>query len=302
MSSQPKFQISAPPAGCPPDSLAREPSDEMFLTKLGQRLRRARAEQALSRKALAELAGVSERYLAQLEAGEGNASSILLRRVGRALGLRASDLLNCDSTQERQLIQRFLDSLPADRLSTVLEHLVRHFGGEQAVRRKRIALIGVCGAGKSTLGAALAKEMRRTFVELDREIETDAGMELTELFYLYGQPGFRRLERACLKRVIDSQRDVVVSIGDAAASDPQTLQLLLTHSFTVWLKASPAEHVARVLAQRSTRPIKDRTQAMQELKEILASREHLYARADATVDTSGKSIEKSLAALRCVCV
>ena len=192
--------------------------------------------------------------------------------------------------------------MPADPLSAVLEHLVCHFGGEQAVRRKRITLIGLRGAGKSTLGAALAKEMRRIFVELDREIETEAAMELSEIFFLYGQPGFRRMERSCLKRVIDSQRDVVVSIGGGAVSEPRTLQLLLTNCFTVWLKASPAEHMARVLAQGDTRPMKGRAGAMQDLKDILTSREQLYARADATVDTSRKSIEETLADLRRACV
>lgn len=301
MSSQPKRQLSTPSAGAAQEGLGHDPTGEAFLAMLGQRVRTARAEQGLSRKALAELADVSERYLAQLESGEGNASSILLRRVGRALGLRVSDLLSCDQSDELQRIRRFLDGVAHDRLGAVLEHLVRHFGAEPGVRRKRIALIGLRGAGKSTLGAALAKEMRRTFVELDREIELEAGMELSEIFLLYGQPGFRRLERTCLKRTIDSQRDVVISIGGGAVSDPQTLQLLLASCFTVWLKASPAEHMARVLAQGDTRPMKGRAQAMQDLKEILSSREPHYARADITVDTSGKSIEKSLAALRRAC-
>src|SRR5437868_7616727 len=151
MSSRPKRQVSLARVSVPADRLDQDAPDMAFLMMLGQRVRAARAEQGMSRKVLAELADVSERYLAQLEAGEGNASSILLRRVGRALGLRVSDLLSCDHGREQQLIRRFLDCFPAERLGAVMEHLVRHFGGEQSVRRKRIALIGLRGAGKSTL-------------------------------------------------------------------------------------------------------------------------------------------------------
>jgi XRE family aerobic/anaerobic benzoate catabolism transcriptional regulator len=244
----------------------------------------------LSRRCMAELADVSERYLAQLESGAGNASTILLRRVARALGVRVSDLFG-ELGREQYLITRFVDSLPQDRLGSVLDHLVSRFGAEQSVRSKRIALVGLRGAGKSTLGAALAREARRAFIELDGEVESEAGMELSEIFLLYWQPGYRRLERLCLDRIIRG----------GAVSDPETLQLLLTNCFTVWIKASPAEHMARVLAQGDTRPMKGRAQAMQDLKNILLSREEQYARADCVVDTSGKSIEKSLAALRRSC-
>jgi XRE family transcriptional regulator, aerobic/anaerobic benzoate catabolism transcriptional regulator len=282
------------------DRRADAASDAAFLRALGARVRTVRTEHGLSRRSMAELADVSERYLAQLESGAGNASTILLRRVARALGVRVSDLFD-ELGREQHLITRFIDSLPQNTLSGVLDHLVARFGAEQSVRCKRIALIGLRGAGKSTLGAVLAREARRAFIELDDEVESEAGMELAEIFLLYGQPGFRRLERLCLDRIIGSQRDVVVSVGGGAVSDPETLQLLLTNCFTVWIKASPAEHMARVLAQGDTRPMKGRAQAMQDLKNILAAREEQYARADCVVDTSGKSIEKSLAALRRSC-
>lgn len=282
------------------DRRADAQSDLAFLGALGQRVRAVRKEHGLSRRSMAELADVSERYLAQLESGTGNASTTLLRRIARALGVRVSDLFG-ELGREQYLITRFVDSLPPERLSSVLDHLVSRFGAEHSVRRKRIALVGLRGAGKSTLGAALARETRRAFIELDREVESEAGMELSEIVLLYGYPGYRRLERVCLDRIIGSQRDVVVSVGGGAVADSETLQLLLANCFTVWIKASPAEHMARVLAQGDTRPMKGRAQAMQDLKNILASREEQYSRADCVVDTSGKSIESSLAALRRSC-
>jgi len=283
-------------------AVTSEPPDLEYLKLVGRRIRAARVDRGLSRKALAELSDVSERYLAQLETGAGNASSIVLRRVGSALRLQIADLLDIDQPQERQLIRRFVDSLPADRLGDAMNHLIERFGGEQAIRHKRIALTGLRGAGKSTLGLALASELHRGFIELDREIEAEAGMDLAEVFLLYGQPVYRRLERLALEKIVQSQRDVVVCVGGGAVTEPQTLQLLKSNCFTVWVKASPAEHMARVQAQGDTRPMRGRQQAMQDLKEILASRESLYAQADRTVDTTGKSIEKSFAILRRACV
>src|SRR5262249_53957622 len=160
--------------------------------------------------------------------------------------------------------------------------------------RKRIALIGLRGAGKSTLGSALAKQMRRPFVELDREIERELGMQLSEIFLLYGQAGYRKAERRCLDRVIGSQSEVVLSAGGSIVSEPETFQALLANCFTVWVKTSPAEHMSRVIAQGDMRPMKGHGQAMQDLKNLLSSREGEYARADGVVDTSNRSIEKSL--------
>jgi len=272
--------------------------DKEFLELLGARVRSARNNLALSRKQLAESAEVSERYLAQLESGAGNASITLLRRVARALGMRLTELLGAAERRGQDLITRFLDSLTPQRLDEVLERLVREFGAEESVRRKRIALIGLRGAGKSTLGCALARHMRRPFIELDREIERELAISLSEIFLLYGQPGYRKAERRCLDRIISSQSKVVISVGGGVVSEPETFQTLLTNCYTVWIKASPAEHMSRVIAQGDMRPMKGHGQAMQDLKNILSSREPEYARADAVVDTSGKSIEKSLTALK----
>jgi XRE family aerobic/anaerobic benzoate catabolism transcriptional regulator len=253
----------------------------------------------MARRALSAAAGVSERYLAQLEGGEGNASIVLLRHVAGALGLPLAELLDGDErAPEKRLIRRLLDSLPAERLEAVLQRLTADFGGDVAVRRKRIALVGLRGAGKSTLGAALAKELKRPFIELDREIEREAGIPLAEVFLLYGQAGYRRIERRCLERLIASQDDLVLSVGGGIVSEPETFRLLLAMCFTVWIKASPEEHMARVVAQGDFRPMKGHVQAMDDLRSILAAREPLYGEADTTIDTSGRSVAQALAALR----
>lgn len=278
--------------------IGRGTQENGFLSLLGQRVRTAREERGLSRKQLAEFADVSERYLAQLEFGLGNASVTLLRRLSDALGVRLAELLEDEAQQEQQLVRRFLDGMPPERLTEVLQHLVREFGAEESVRRKRIALIGLRGAGKSTLGSALAKQLRRPFIELDLEIERELGMQLSEIFLLYGQAGYRKAERRCLDRAIKRQGEVVLSIGGGVVSEPETFQMVLANCFTVWIKASPTAHMSRVIAQGDMRPMKGHVQAMQDLKNLLTSRQAEYARADAVVDTTGRSIEKSLSALR----
>jgi XRE family transcriptional regulator, aerobic/anaerobic benzoate catabolism transcriptional regulator len=248
-------------------SASREPqSDEAFLGALGNRVRALRDERRLSRKMLAEAADVSERYLAQLESGNGNASVILLRRVATALNVRMTYMLGADMSVERAQLLRFIDSLPEKRLQEVTHRLVSDFGADESVRRKRIALIGLRGAGKSTLGSALAKGLRRPFIEVDGEIERAAGMPLSEVFMLYGQPGYRNLERQCLEHIIASQNEVVMSVGGGVVSEADTYQLLLGNCFTIWIKASPAEHMSRVIAQGDMRPMRrGRTAAMEGL-------------------------------------
>jgi XRE family aerobic/anaerobic benzoate catabolism transcriptional regulator len=253
----------------------------------------------MSRKALSQEADVSERYLAQLEAGTGNASIVLLRRVALALHMQLSDLLeSAEPAAEHKLIRRFLDSLPPQRLSEVLQRLTRDFGQEEAVRRKRITLVGLRGAGKTTLGIALAKNLRRRFVELDKEIEREAGISLSEVFLLYGQAGYRRIERRCLERIINSQEDIVLAVGGGIVSEPETYTLLLQNCYAVWVKAAPEEHMARVVAQGDMRPMAGHAEAMEDLRNILIARDALYGKADAVVDTSGCAVEESLAALQ----
>jgi XRE family transcriptional regulator, aerobic/anaerobic benzoate catabolism transcriptional regulator len=273
-------------------------ADPDFLIALGRRVRAAREQRGLARKALAQAAAVSERYLAALEAGEGNASVILLRRVAAALDLRLADLLDEDAPPEQRQLRRLLASLPPPRLAEALRRLTQEFGQDEAVRRKRITLIGLRGAGKSTLGSALARSLRRPFIELDREIEREAGLTLTEIFLLYGQAGYRRIERRCLERIIQSQEDLVVSVGGGIVSEPETYNLLLLNCFTVWVKAAPEEHMARVVAQGDLRPMTGHAEAMEDLRGILSAREPLYSRADAVVDTSGCSVERSFATLQ----
>ena len=274
-------------------------ADGEFLAALGRRVREARERRGMARKILSQNAGVSERYLAQLEVGEGNASVLLLRNVARALGLPLTELIEqCDNPVEHRLIRRFLERLPAHRLEDVVFRLMREFGQEEAARRKRIALVGLRGAGKTTLGTALAQESEFPFVELDREIEREAGIGLSEVFLLYGQAGYRRIERRCLERMIGAHGEMVMTVGGGIVSEPETFNLLLVNCFTVWVKASPEEHMARVVAQGDLRPMQGNTEAMEDLRRILDAREPLYRKADATLDTSGESPEQSLAHLR----
>jgi len=273
--------------------------DADFLAAMGRRVREARERRGMARKALSRDAGVSERYLAQLEAGEGNASVLLLRNVARALGLPLTELIDApENPVEQRLIRRFLERLPEHRLEDVVFRLMRDFGHEESARKKRIALVGLRGAGKTTLGAALAAELAVPFVELDREIEREAGISLSEVFLLYGQAGYRRIERRCLERVIEAHPEMVMSVGGGIVSEPETYNLLLQSFFTVWVKTSPGEHMARVVAQGDLRPMQGNAEAMSDLNRILDAREPLYRKADTTLDTSGETPEQSLSRLR----
>ena len=166
------------------------------------------------------------------------------------------------------------------------------------MRRRRIALIGLRGAGKTTLGRRLAADTGVPFIELNAEVEREAGLPLAEIFGLYGQGGFRRLERRCLERLLRDHAQAVISIGGGIVAEEATYNLLLDHCHTVWLKASPAEHMARVLAQGDLRPMAGNSEAMDDLKNILTAREALYRKADTIIDTSGEAPEQSLARLR----
>jgi XRE family aerobic/anaerobic benzoate catabolism transcriptional regulator len=176
--------------------------------------------------------------------------------------------------------------------------LMREFGKEEGARRGRVALIGLRGAGKSTLGQKLAAERAVRYVELDKEIEVESGMPLSEVFSMYGQAGYRRLERRTLERVIDENVQMVLAVGGGIVAEAETYGLLLGKCFTVWLKATPEEHMARVIAQGDLRPMAGNAEAMEDLKRILSARESLYGKADRVVDTSGHSPNESLKSLR----
>jgi XRE family aerobic/anaerobic benzoate catabolism transcriptional regulator len=254
----------------------------------------------MTRKQMSQEADVSERHLAQLESGEGNISVVLLQRIASALHVPIANFFapQTEEPAEKRLIQRFLERLPEDRLEDVVSRLMRDFGQEEKIRRMRIALIGMRGAGKSTLGSMLAKEMGNRFVELGSEIEKDTGMPLGEIFSLYGQSGFRAIEKRTLERLLKENERAVISVGGGVVSEKETFDFLLSHCYTVWIKAQPEEHMSRVMAQGDLRPMAANNQAMEDLRRILESRENLYRNADLLVDTSGTSVEESFAKLK----
>jgi len=254
----------------------------------------------MTRKILARDSGVSERYLAQLETGQGNISILLLRQIARALDIPLEALVLDGPEPPVDLVHatEFLRRLPATELADVRRMLVQHFGGvDLEARRGRIALIGLRGAGKSTLGAMLAERLQLPFLELDRLIEQESGVSLSVIFDLYGQGGFRRLERRCLDQVIERYPRFVLATGGSLVSEPATFERLLTMCFTVWLRATPEEHMQRVIAQGDMRPMADNRESMSDLRRILDVREPLYRKADATITTSGGSVEESLETL-----
>jgi XRE family transcriptional regulator, aerobic/anaerobic benzoate catabolism transcriptional regulator len=278
-------------------------SSEEFLLRLGSRIRELRNRRGMTRKILAQESEVSERHLAQLETGEGNISILLLRRIVSVLGVSLEELFtptnqsNQPGSSQKQTLLRFIDRLPSHRLEEATARLLRDFGPEQNLRLARIALIGLRGAGKSTLGSKLAAERNVPFIELDHEIEKDTGMPLAEIFSLYGQSGYRAIEKRTLERVLRASERAVISVGGGIVSEKETYDYLLAHCYTIWLKAQPEEHMSRVIAQGDFRAMAGSDRAMEDLRRILESREPLYRKADATVDTSGDSVDASFTKL-----
>ncbi len=276
-------------------------SEDDFLLALGKRVRELRNRRGRTRKMMAHEAEISERHLAQLEAGEGNISIVLLRRIAAAVNVSLAELFSRDAEEsvEMRLIRRFLERLPAHRLEDVVFRLMRDFGHQEKARRMRIALIGMRGAGKSTLGARLSvEEMHLPFIELDREIEKDTGMPLAEVISLYGQSGYRGIERRTLERVLRENKQAIVSVGGGIVSEKQTYDYLLSNCYTIWVKAQPEEHMSRVIAQGDLRPLAGNDQAMEDLRRIMEAREPLYCKADMCLDTSGETVEQSFAKLK----
>jgi XRE family aerobic/anaerobic benzoate catabolism transcriptional regulator len=274
--------------------------EDRFLLSLGKRVRELRDRRGMTRRAAARDADVSERHLAQLEAGEGNISIVLLRRIAAALNVSLAELFDpaLEEPAQKKLIQRFLERIPPHRLEEVAFRLMRDFSHGEAVRRGRIALIGLRGAGKSTLGALLSRERNVPFIELDGEVEKEAGMPLAEVFSLYGQPGYRAIEKRALERVLREHSRAVISVGGGVVSEKDTYDLLLSHCYTVWIKAQPEEHMSRVIAQGDFRAMAGSDRAMDDLRRILESREPLYQQADLHLQTSGHSVEESFAQLK----
>jgi XRE family aerobic/anaerobic benzoate catabolism transcriptional regulator len=267
------------------------------LQELGDRVRQARARRGMTRKQLARDSGVSERYLAQIESGKGNISVLVLRQLAKALNVSVDVLVFEGPEPSVEMVHtvEFLRRLSHDELVLARQTLLHQFGGvDPAARHRRIALIGLRGAGKSTLGAALAERLDMPFLELDRLIEQESGLTLSLIFDFRGQSGFRQLERQCLEDVIQRHPRFVVATGGSLASEPATFERLLFSCFTVWLRASPEEHMQRVIAQGDMRPMSNNRDAMSDLKRILAEREVLYSKADVHVDTAGRTFEESL--------
>ncbi|MBW6494456.1 MAG: helix-turn-helix transcriptional regulator [Burkholderiaceae bacterium] len=267
--------------------------DGQYLERLGARVRQRREALGLTRRRLAEESGVSERYLAQLELGSGNASVLLIRRLAQALEV-APEMILLDTpagsaTAQIFAVLRYLDPATLAQAAGLLEE---RFGKVSHARRQRVALIGLRGAGKSTLGTALARRLRIPFHELDLEVERDAGMSLANLFALYGQDAYRSHERNALEALAARDGHRVIATGGSLPTEPESFEFLRSHCFTVWLRAEPEDHMKRVVAAGDLRPIRGRTRAMAELETILAEREALYAQADLRVDTSVNSVRR----------
>lgn len=281
----------------PPPRQGRHP----FLVALGDRLRGLRARRGMTRRQLAAAAQVSERHLANLEYGVGNASILVLLQVAEALRCPVAELLGDATTSNAEwlLLRQLLESCDEATLRRVREAIRPLLGvsGGHSERARRVALIGLRGAGKSTLGRMLADELGFPFIELSREIETLAGCSVAEIQALYGVNAYRRHERRALEAVIESRPEAVIATPGGLVSEPATFSLLLSRTTTVWLRATPEDHMRRVVAQGDMRPMAASREAMEDLKAILAGRAAFYAKADFTVDTSAQPLTETFSGL-----
>ena len=272
-----------------------------FLTALGERVRALRARRGLTRKAVAVAADVSERHLANLEYGEGNASILVLLQVAGALQCTLAELIGDVTTTSPEwlLLREMLSQRSEADLRRVREQIAVMFGStHEAERTNRIALIGLRGAGKTTLGQRLAKDLGYAFIELSREIEKFAGCSISEIHNLYGTNAYRRYERRALEEAIQIYPEVVIATPGGLVSDSATLNEMLSHCYTVWLQAKPEDHLARVAAQGDMRPMAGSAEAIEDLKMILEGRAPFYAKADMTFDTSAQPLEEGFQMLR----
>ncbi|QFZ82449.1 helix-turn-helix domain-containing protein [Variovorax paradoxus] len=275
-----------------------------LLVALGDRVRNLRAQRGLTRKAVALSADVSERHLANLEYGIGNASILVLQQVAGALHCSLAELVGdvTTSSPEWLLIRELLEHRSEADLRRVRVALGEMLGTASVdpARHRRIALVGLRGAGKSTLGQMLAEDLEIPFIELSREIEKLAGCSVREIHDLYGTNAYRRYERRALEEAVQIYSEVVIATPGGIVSDPATFNELLAHCTTVWLQAAPEEHMGRVAAQGDTRPMAASKEAMEDLRRILNGRAAFYSKADLSVDTSGKTLQQSFQALRAV--
>ena len=287
------------------DSAGDEGKNPLLLA-LGERVRHLRAQRGMTRKAVALAADVSERHLANLEYGIGNASFLVLQQVATALQCPLAALIGDVSTSSPEwlLIRELLehrDEATLRRVREAIGPLLGTGGGQRAGaagRSPRVALIGLRGAGKSTLGQRLADDLGFPFVELSREIEQFAGCSISEIQALYGMNAYRRYERRALEEAIQIHPEAVFATPGGLVSDAATFNLLLAHCTTVWLKADPEDHMQRVAAQGDLRPMAASAEAMDDLRQILAGRAAFYSKADMTLDTSAQPMAPTFEALR----
>ncbi len=280
-----------------PAETATRPAEQVdvYIAAIGERVRGMRARRGMTRKQLGEDSGVSERYLAQLEGGKANVSVGLLWQVAQAMGVAPHELLPDAAPLARapSPLLQLLDQLTPEQEAAAHKLLLKHFvNPEGAVRG--VALIGLRGAGKSTLGQALAEAVGVPFIRLGDVVESLGGMSISELFSLGGQKAYRRLERQALQHVLDNYPTSVIEAGGSLVSEPATYAELLGSFYTVWVRATPEEHMSRVVVQGDLRPVQASQEAMDDLKRILAEREAEYRAANHTLDTSGRSVEACL--------
>jgi len=271
---------------------------DAFAAAVGRLLRSSRAKRGMTRRQLAEQSGASERYLAQIESGQGNPSVIVLKAIAEALDLSIVDLLpRTDGRSETlERIVEVLRRMPRSELPAIAD-LIEGHAALATDRARRIALVGLRGAGKSTLGERLAAALGAPFIELNRMVEREYGASVPDLIEIAGITTFRRYERACLERVIGDHESAVIATAGGIVANPETYALLLRRTHTIWLKARPDEHMRRVMAQGDFRPMARNREAMADLVAILEARRADYARAGAELDTSGDTIDASFAKL-----
>ena len=303
MSSTILHEAGGPEAGPASGGSAELPQKNPFLVALGERTRALRARRGMTRKAVAVAAGVSERHLANLEYGEGNASILVLLQVAGALQCALAELIGDLTTlsPEWLLIRDLLGQQDEAALRRVRVGLaamlgIGHGAGSQA--SARVALIGLRGAGKSTLGKMLADDLGFPFVELSRQIEKFAGCSVAEIQALYGANAYRRYERRALEEAIQIYPEAVIATPGGLVSDPTNFNALLAHCSTVWLQAAPEDHMNRVVAQGDTRPMAASREAMEDLKGILAGRAAFYSKAQLQIDTSAQPLDATFLLLR----
>lgn len=262
----------------------------LLVRRLGERIKKHRARRGMSRKVLSQQSGVSERYLAQLETGQANVSFQILWALAQTLDTDVAALVEdrADEAQELVLAKRLLERLGPDEVAGAYALLRQRYGGRAATGR--VALIGLRGAGKTTLGRMLARHYDVPFIRITHVVEQMAGMDMPEIFMGMGQKGYRRLEYKAVQATLEQNPRAALETGGSLVSEPRTFDLLLSGCFTVWLQASPREHMDRVYAQGDVRPMEGHQQAMDDLETILDARGSLYGRADAILNTSGRGV------------